>query len=136
MKFLPYERLQIHTALSSEEVLKRLENAIEPKRYFRLFGASTKPYQGKVEGSHFEMSRIIGYRNSFLPMIKGDVQSETSGCSVYLTMHPHIVVTVFMIFWLGAVGFFFFSFLFSHVSQLTQLHTIDLSVAFIPGWMF
>jgi hypothetical protein len=88
MKFLPYERLKINTTLSSAEVLKRLDIAVEPKRYFGLFRSGTKPYQGSVEGSHFEISRIIGYGNSFLPVIKGDVQSEISGCSVYITMRP------------------------------------------------
>jgi hypothetical protein len=136
MKFLPYERLKIITALSNEEVLERLDNVVEPKRYFRFFGSGTKPYQGSVEGSHFEVSRIIGYRNSFLPVIKGDVQSEISGCSVSITMHPHIFVTAFMIFWLGGVGFFFLSFLYSLVSSLTETHTTDPSLALIPGGMF
>ena len=136
MKFLPYERLKINSALSSEEILKRLDNVIEPKRYFRLFGSGTKPYQGSVEGSHFEISRSIGYRNSFLPMIKGDVQSEMSGCSVYITMQPHILVIAFMIFWLGGVGVIFLGFLYSLVSPLTEPHTTDPSLALIPGGMF
>ena len=136
MKFLPYERLKIITALSSKEALTRLENVVEPKRYFRLLGSGSKPYQGNVEGSHFEISRIIGYRNSFRPMIKGDAQGEISGCSVYITMHPHIFVTAFMIFWLGGVGFFFFTFLYSLVSSLTELHTTDHSLLLFPGGMF
>jgi hypothetical protein len=136
MKFLPYERLKINTALSSQEVLKRLETAIEPKRYFRFFGSGTKPYQGSVEGSHFEVSRIIGYRNSFLPVIKGDVQGEISGCSVYLTMQPHILVTAFMIFWMGGVGLFFLGFLYSVASSLTQPHTTDPTLALVPAGMF
>lgn len=135
MKFLPYERLKINTALSNAEVLKRLDNAIEPKRYFRLFGAVTKPYQGSIEGSHFEISRIIGYRNSFLPMIKGDVQNEISGCSVYITMQPHILVTAVMILWLGSVGLFFLDSLYSLISSLTEPQTINPSLALFPGGM-
>ena len=131
MKFLPYERLKISTGLSREEVLKRLDEAIEPKRHFRLFQPGTKPYQGSIEGSHFEVSRIIGYRNSFLPIIKGDVQSEISGCSVHITMHPYLPVIAFMLIWLGFVGFAFLFFLYLLVSSST-----DLSVGFIPGGMF
>ena len=131
MKFLPYERVKIITALSRDEVLKRLDNSIEPKRYFRQFRPGTKPYQGSLEGSHFEVSRIIGYRNSFLPMIKGDVQTEISGCSVHITMHPNIFVTAFMVVWLGGVGFFFLAFLYSLLSAST-----DPSILFIPAGMF
>jgi hypothetical protein len=101
MKFLPYEHLKIHTALNREVVLRRLDNVSEPKRYFRFFGSRTRPYEGRREDSHFQISRIIGYRNSFLPMINGDVQSEINGCSIDITMHPHIFVGVFMIVWLG-----------------------------------
>ena len=137
MKFLPYERLKISTTLSREEVLKRLENAIEPKQFFRYFGSGTKPYQGHVEGSQFEISRIIGYRNSFLPMIKGNVQREISGCSIYITMHPHIFIMVFMVLWLGGVGGFFVVFLSSIISLLSSGQGItDLSVLSAPAAMF
>jgi hypothetical protein len=119
MKFLPYERMKIHTALSSEEVLKRLDKVIEPERasYSRLFEANTKPYQGSIVGSHFEISRIIGYKNSFLPVIEGDVQTENSGCFIYITMQPQILLLLVTIFWLGVQGYFcllLFSLLFRH----------------------
>jgi len=135
MKFLPYERLKIKTTLSSQEALKRLDNAIEPKRYFRLFGSGTKPYQGKVEGSHFEISRIIGYRNSFLPMIKGDVQTEIGGCTIYISMKPHIFIIAFMIFWLGGIGLAFLATLGPFVSSLGQISTADPSLLLFPGGM-
>ncbi|PKN93757.1 MAG: hypothetical protein CVU44_08045 [Chloroflexi bacterium HGW-Chloroflexi-6] len=136
MKFLPYERFRIRTSLSSQEAVNRLENAIEPKRFFRFFGASEKPYEGKLEGSHFEISRIIGYRNSFLPRIKGDVESEISGCSISISMQPHVFVITFMIFWLGGVGFAFLAALGSFVSSLGQTSTADPSFLLIPGGMF
>ena len=69
-------------------------------------------------------------------MIKGDVQSEISGCSVYLTMQPHILVTAFMLFWLGGVGLFLLGFLYSVVSSLTQPHTTDPTLALVPTGMF
>jgi hypothetical protein len=136
MKFLPYERLKIKTLLSNQEVLKRLDNAVEPKRYFRFFGAKDKPYEGKVEGTHFEVSRIIGYRNSFLPMIKGDVQTEMSSCSIYISMQPHVLVIAFMIFWLGGVGLFFLAILGSFILSLAQTGAADPSLLLFPGGMF
>jgi hypothetical protein len=131
MKFLPYERLKINTALNREEVLKRLNNAIDPKRHFRLFGLGIKPYQGSVEGSHFKISQIA-LRSLLLPRIKGDVQSQLNGCSVYMSIQPHILVTAFLIFWLVSmivwlvdVASFFVGFLFSHVSSLTDLDKVS-----------
>jgi|SRR5688572_7925814 len=138
MKFLPYERLLIHTTLSSEEVLKRLANVIEPERdsYTRLFEGHTKPYQGSIVGSHFEISRIIGYRNSMLPVIEGDIQSESSGCSVYITMQPQVLIILFTIFWLGGSGLLLFGALVSLVWSLIQPRIIDPSLVLIPGGLF
>ena len=136
MKFLPYEHFKIKTTLSSPEVLKRLDNVIDPKRHFRLFGSGTKPYQGKIEGSHFEISRIIDYRNSFLPMIKGDVQAEMSGCSIHISMQPRALIIGFMIFWLGGVGFFFFVALGSFISSLARTSPADPALIPFLGGMF
>ena len=136
MKFLPYERLKIKTRLSADEARKRLNDAIEPKRFRRWSEANHKPYQGNVEGSYFEISRIIHYRNSFLPIIKGEIQPEMSGSSIHITMRPHGFVIAFMIFWLGGVGFFFFAMLVSFISSTTQSNIGDASSLLIPGGMF
>jgi hypothetical protein len=136
MKFFPYERFKIKSHLSKSEAINRLNNVIEPKRYFRFFGSSEKPYQGKIEDSHFEISRIIGYRNSFLPMIKGDIESEISGCSILISMQPQIFVVAFMIFWLGGVGFFFLVILWSFISSLGQTSATDPSILLFPAGMF
>ncbi len=136
MKFFPYERLMIKSPLSKLEAIHRLDNVMEPRRYFRFFGAREKPYQDKREDSHFEISRIIGYRNSFLPMIKGDVESEINGCSIFISMQPHILVIIFMLFWLGIVGFFFLGALASFLSSLGQTSAADSSSLPVLGGMF
>lgn len=136
MKFLPYEHLKIKTRLSADEARKRLADTIEPKRFRRWFEANHKPYQGNMEGCDFEISPIIHYRNSFLPIIKGEIQSEMSGSSVHITMRPHGFVIAFMILWLGGVGFFFLIMLASFISSMTQNNIRDASVLLIPGGMF
>jgi hypothetical protein len=136
MKFLPYEHLKIKSALSSQEVLKRLNNVIEPKRYLRLFGTREKPYEGKAEGEHFEVSRIIGYRNSFLPMINGDIQTDINGCTIYISMRPHILVIAFMVFWLGSVGIGFLGSLISFIPLFGQNSTTHSSLILPLGGMF
>ena len=136
MKFIPYEHLKIKTRLSADEVSKRLDEVIEPKRSFRWFEANRKPYQGNIEGPSFEISRIIHYRNSFLPIIKGEIQPEMSGSSVHITMRPHGFIIAFMIVWLGGVGFFFFIMLVSFISSMTQNNIRDAAVLLIPGGMF
>ena len=136
MKFFPFERLKITTKYSADEAISRLANVTEPRRYFRWFATDHKPYEGKVEGYQFQISRVINYRNSFLPMIHGKVLPEMPGSSIRITMRPHGLVIAFMIFWLGSVGFFFLAMLVSFISSATQNNMGDLSMLLIPGGMF
>jgi hypothetical protein len=135
MKFLPYERFRIRTVLSKQEVLKRLDTVIEPKQFLRLFGIKEKPYEGKIEDSHFAVSRIIWYSDPFLPMIKGDVESEMNGSSICISMQLRILVLVYMIIWLGIVGFFFLAILGLWISSLGQTSEAE-PIFLILGGMF
>ncbi|QJB31310.1 hypothetical protein HF324_07995 [Chitinophaga oryzae] len=109
MKFLPIERYTLLTKLSREEIKARLEANVEPKstRLQVRIGWSkprtTKPYQGAVSTNGFYISRIINYRNSFLPEIRGEVSHEIVHTAVKIDMQVSWFVRVFMLFWFGAV---------------------------------
>lgn len=121
MILVPYERFTIYTPLGAEEALRKLEDIVEPRRYFRGWWAQDhKPYEGKVEGCHFTINRIIHYRNSFIPVVEGDIQPEVIGCSVRITMHPHILVIAFMALWMGGVSYSFLASLRFFVAMVMQ----------------
>nr|WP_295876878.1 hypothetical protein [uncultured Chitinophaga sp.] len=109
MKFLPIERYTLLTKLSPEEIKTLLEANVEPKGYnlhirigwFQPKGA--KPYQGAVSVNGFFISRIIGYRNSFLPEIRGEVSHEVVHTAVKINMQLTLFVRIFMVLWFGAV---------------------------------
>ena len=107
MKLLPLENITFKTQLPSDEVISRLDGLVEPEKglRFSLFNsASTKPYEGQIYGQTFRMKRIIGYRNSFLPRIKGVVSTDYDGTTIRVTMRLHVVVLVFLCFWCGFIG--------------------------------
>lgn len=107
MKYLPAEDITYKTKLTATELLQRLKDSIEPERAFR-FGLfqrrETKPYQGKVLGNSFNISRIISYRNSFLPRISGNVENTSGGSLIQVKMRLHVAVIIFMCIWGGIVG--------------------------------
>lgn len=107
-KYLPFENIIYRTKLDSEQILMKIGEIIEPKKTFRMtgiFGSSDhKLYEGSVNGNSFKMTRIIGYRNSFLPRIIGIIEKDFNGTKVNVKMRLHPFVTVFMIIWLGGVG--------------------------------
>ncbi len=82
-----------------------MSDSVEPRRirFFTMF-SKTKPYQGTVNMEYFNISRIIGYRNSFLPYITGRVEPLQTGSEITVIMTLHPFVMLFMAVWLGFTG--------------------------------
>jgi len=107
MKFLPTENITYKTRFKEEEIINRLSDIIEPEKTFRfgIFSSgSTKSYEGQINGQTFNIKRIIGYRNSFLPRIKGIIERDYDGITIKVKMRLHIFVIVFLCFWCSGVG--------------------------------
>lgn len=109
MKFLPYEEITYYSQLKSGDVLYRISDNLEPERTFRFkglfFTGSSKPYEGWVDDNGtFKLKRIIGYKNSFLPVIEGSVKPEYFGSKIKLKLRLDKFVMVFVIVWMTAVG--------------------------------
>jgi hypothetical protein len=102
MFLLPFEHIQYSTTLKEEEVRKRLQDFIDTQKeasFWSLGNRSGKPYEGEIWGSQFTMSRIIFYRNSFLPVIKGRIEHSLNGLTIDVKMQLHPVVFAFLIYW-------------------------------------
>jgi len=111
--FIPFESLTITTSLTFSEVLHRLDEVVTPPKLFRIiipFGPPpAKPYEGTISGKTFKINRIIIGRNSFFPIIQGDIHSQPFGCSIKIRMTLHKIVIGLMILWLwttGSIGMF------------------------------
>jgi len=102
MNLLPYENLTFRTKLKEDEIIKRLIKLTEPKRALR-FGiftkSSTKLYEGEIYAKHFHITRIIRYRNSFLPEINGVIQANIYETQINIKMRLSNFAIVFMSFW-------------------------------------
>ena len=108
MKYLPFENIKYKSRLNSQEILKKISEIIEPKKTFRMSGISGsnnhKPYEGNIIGNSFNISRLISYRNSFLPRIKGIIEKDFNGTKVNVKMRVNTFVIIFMFIWFGGVG--------------------------------
>ncbi|MGX5686200.1 hypothetical protein ACWKWW_16760 [Chryseobacterium cucumeris] len=106
MKYLPFERIIYRTSLSEQEVLTRLSGFVEPKK-FGLGKNYIKEYEGSVDNNSFEISRVIQYRNSFLPQINGKIQNGNNGTQIQVTMSLNAFVFFFLIVWCSFALIFF-----------------------------
>jgi len=120
--FIPYLELTLQSLLAPEEVMRRLEVYVRPRRTFaeRFTVYSEKPYEGELAQSEFRISRIIGYRNSFLPFSEGKVYPSDSGSKIRLVLRMHPFVNLFALVWFGMLLLFLAFDLFALFAQQTS----------------
>ena len=94
----PFRRFEFTISLSPEHASKILQHIVEPS-IFEWWPSKRHGYfEGTVEGDRFKISRIIRYRNSFLPVIEGTFRRYEGPTLVDLNVRMAWPVVVF---WLG-----------------------------------
>jgi hypothetical protein len=139
MKFFPYDSFIIKTRLSPEDIQQILHDNVEPNGWFQLRWNVQKPYGGKIDERKFSISRIIRYRNSFLPIIKGEIIPNSGGSIVRIKMRPYGFTIAFMCFWLGGVSYMFLDITgdwFLYITQFQPSEYVSLMGIFIPVAFF
>lgn len=108
MSFLPIDQMTYFTPMSAAQVRERIAAAIEPKQMIRnpFKRTNTKPYEGQLHHNDFQINRIIHYRNSFLPQIKGQIRPKDLGTEVNIKMRLSVFVYIFLSIWCGSLGIF------------------------------
>ncbi|WP_431095317.1 hypothetical protein [Polaromonas aquatica] len=109
---MPFYRFQIDSPFATRAVLLRVRGLMrESPSFFQSIKESFEkrpqegpPFVGNVNGTVFKMRRDIRYRNSFLPRVHGSVISIPAGSRIFVRMHLHPLVVVFLLVWLGGVG--------------------------------
>ena len=105
MLLLPYEKYNLYTRLSLEEVRQRLADNTEQSGKKKPSGQNTaKPFRGQITNETFNISPVIDYRNSFLPVLNGTYFRENGMTHIRTRLQLNDVVLVFCIIWLGIVG--------------------------------
>jgi ABC-type iron transport system FetAB permease component len=125
VRLWPSDSFEIETTLSPEEIVESLQSAIEPAKVFR-FSSKHATFQGKLTADGFKMSRIIHYRNSFLPIIHGTFRAGDSGRIVSIKMRLNLFVAAFMWVWFTGVGLAIFVFTFAFLKGKIQSSPILL----------
>ena len=118
MLLLPYDRFILKSRLTEDEIMSRLTDSMEPWQTLRWGSSNSKEYEGEIDGLEFKLKRIIGYRNSFLPRIFGEIIRSKDSMRIEIKMRMHFFVQIFMIIWIGFTGFFTFSYWLSFNGEL------------------
>ncbi|WP_343486851.1 hypothetical protein [Allomuricauda sp. d1] len=103
MNYLPFENIEIQTSKTKEEILRLLENNIEPNETlgFIINKSSNQDYEGIIDKSYseFRIRRILkSGRNSFIPIVYGKLKEKGNGLTVSLKIRLQKVVAGLFIF--------------------------------------
>jgi hypothetical protein len=102
VKFLPYHRFEFVSPLKPRDALAAMSAKTEPERLFRWRwpnAANEQRFEGTVGGDRFHVRRVIGYNNSFLPVINGVVHGQGAGSRIVVTMRPLVFAIAFVALW-------------------------------------
>lgn len=93
---LPHQKFEIKTRLSAVATRQKLMEIVEPRKLRWGWSRNHLPFEGEVEVSTFRISRVINYRNSFLPILEGEIHNDLDATKLVITAHLHLFV---MILW-------------------------------------
>lgn len=103
MKWLPQHRFEIVSPLDRAAALAAMAAHVEPEKFFRMgwpSSANDKRFEGQMTSDGFHVRRVIGYRNSFLPVIDATVQSAGRGSRIDVRMRMFWFVYAFVAVWI------------------------------------
>src|SRR5688572_14966742 len=108
---MPFWSTEIQTTLPPDEVARRLRRLLRAKEGFwesltNAFDRATDkpPFTGKVLDRTFMIVRAIGYKNSFLPVVRGRIDQQMEGGStVRLRMTLSVFAMAFSMIWFGGL---------------------------------
>jgi hypothetical protein len=101
-----YEKVIINGTFGAKKVKNRLSSEISPVISYMIQVKSTnKLFKGKISGAEFEMMRVVGSRNSFIPFVQGRIKEGQTGCKIVIKMRPLLVtLLVTGFFFIAAIG--------------------------------
>lgn len=107
VKLLPFHRFEINSPLDRQAALAAIAAHTEPEKWYRWrwpSSANDDRFEGQIGADSFHVRRIIGYRNSFLPVVDGTVHAAGRGSKIEVQMRPFAFVAVFAAVWVAGVS--------------------------------
>src|SRR5438132_1660918 len=86
MVLLPYERVSVRSAVPLAELQRKLADSVEPRKWRWPWQTKHRAFEGRVEGTRFKINCVIHYRNSFLPVIEGELRENSDGVTLHASV--------------------------------------------------
>ena len=104
MKLLPYQRFCLETTASADDIVNGIEPFVTREGPAIPGALPSEVFSGRISPEGFKLIPVLrGGRNSFLPIIVGRFESTQRGTAVRVSMRLHVLVAVFLAFWITFV---------------------------------
>lgn len=86
---------------------RRLRRLIAPPGFALV--VPRQPLRGTFDGARFKVTRVLGsflgleFRNSWQPVVLGEISGDDGGSAVVLRLRPHLAVALFTSLWLAGI---------------------------------
>jgi hypothetical protein len=97
MKFI------LESKKSKDEIIQIMKENTSPARsaFYRNYDEF---FNGKILEDSFKLQRNINYRNSFLPVLIGEINENDSCTRITIRTRMNFFVIVFLLIWFGGVS--------------------------------
>jgi hypothetical protein len=137
MKWLPYRKFELTSPMRREDAVAAMTAHVEPVQWIRLSrpgGDNDQRFEGEMTPDGFDVRRVLGYRNSFAPTVRGEIHAAGSMTRVVVTMRPHLIVFGFIAIW---CSFLLLPLTFGGVATLVSALMIALAyIGIMAGFWF
>jgi len=82
----PLNKITVTSKLSSEEILQRLSSRIDYSEGIFNISNTSRPFKGKIYDDSFEVNHVVNRKNSFIPIVKGEISTVENHSRIALTM--------------------------------------------------
>lgn len=112
-QYLPHHTEVLVSSLTCEEVITRLHAVTQEVDYLAQTSLDSQDgqiFNGSIKQDSFRLSKVLTKADSFIPLIKGKIESTHSGSIIFLDFSLFPGSAFFMIFWSVitlAMGIFF-----------------------------
>jgi hypothetical protein len=86
MNLYPANRIAINSKLSTEEIQQRLSSRIDSSEGIFNISNASRPFKGKIFENSFEIYHVINRKNSFIPVVKGEISTIDKNSKIDITM--------------------------------------------------
>lgn len=99
LNIIPYYRQTFVSSLSQDEILEKIREATKEGINYRESATNRYEFNGATNENSFRLSRIVHQPNTFLPLLKGRVESTKSGSILFVSCQMFYTTKVLLVLW-------------------------------------